>query len=398
MTGGNKETEAAYRYWLHNVQEIGEKTFKMLVEELGGAKGVYDASEKRIERILKENIRESRIVESKLKAIRQSRKEWKVEEKYGQMTEKGISMVSIWDKKYPLRLKKITSPPVILYCMGKLPGEERTALAVIGARECSEYGVYTAKAFGEKIGAAGIDIISGMARGIDGISQRAALDAGGCSYAVLGCGVDICYPASNSELYGQIREKGGIISPFPPGTPPRKNLFPYRNRIVAGLSDGVLVIEARQKSGTWITVDMALEQGKDVYAVPGRITDRLSDGCNLLIRQGAGIALTPEDVIAELAILRNRGGNRGAQSKTMPHQENKKRAEEEAVTETGILDFLDLNPKSSDEILELAGKAGMDMTLPQLLFELIQLCMEGKAGQVGGNYFVRKLEAGYPYF
>lgn len=396
MADKNRETEAAYRYWLHNVQGIGEKTFKMLVEEMGGAKEVYNASEKRIERMLKQNSRESRIAEGKIKALLQSRKDWKVEEKYGQMAEKGISMVSIWDVEYPLRLKKIAGPPAVLYYMGKLPGEERTALAVIGARECSEYGVYTAKAFGKKIGEAGIDIISGMARGIDGISQRAALDAGGRSYAVLGCGADICYPASNSELYGQIRERGGIISPFPPGTPPRKNLFPYRNRIVAGLSDGVLVIEARQKSGTWITVDMALEQGKDVYAVPGRITDRLSDGCNLLIQQGAGIALTPEDVISELAILRNREGKRKAPDERMPHQEKGKRTEAETAeeTENKILDFLDFTPKSSDEILELTGKAGINMTLPQLLFELIQLCMEGKAGQVGGNYFVRKSEKG----
>lgn len=396
MADKNRETEAAYRYWLHNVQGIGEKTFKMLVEEMGGAKEVYNASEKRIERMLKQNSRESRIAEGKIKALLQSRKDWKVEEKYGQMAEKGISMVSIWDVEYPLRLKKIAGSPAVLYYMGKLPGEERTALAVIGARECSEYGVYTAKAFGKKIGEAGIDIISGMARGIDGISQRAALDAGGRSYAVLGCGADICYPASNSELYGQIRERGGIISPFPPGTPPRKNLFPYRNRIVAGLSDGVLVIEARQKSGTWITVDMALEQGKDVYAVPGRITDRLSDGCNLLIQQGAGIALTPEDVISELAILRNREGKRKAPDERMPHQEKGKRTEAETAeeTENKILDFLDFMPKSSDEILELTGKAGINMTLPQLLFELIQLCMEGKAGQVGGNYFVRKSEKG----
>lgn len=396
MADKNRETEAAYRYWLHNVQGIGEKTFKMLVEEMGGAKEVYNASEKRIERMLKQNSRESRIAEGKIKALLQSRKDWKVEEKYGQMAEKGISMVSIWDVEYPLRLKKIAGSPAVLYYMGKLPGEERTALAVIGARECSEYGVYTAKAFGKKIGEAGIDIISGMARGIDGISQRAALDAGGRSYAVLGCGADICYPASNSELYGQIRERGGIISPFPPGTPPRKNLFPYRNRIVAGLSDGVLVIEARQKSGTWITVDMALEQGKDVYAVPGRITDRLSDGCNLLIQQGAGIALTPEDVISELAILRNREGKRKAPDERMPHQEKGKRTEAETAeeTENKILDFLDFMPKSSDEILELTGKAGINMTLPQLLFELIQLCMEGKAGQVGGNYFVKKSEKG----
>lgn len=385
MKDENKETEASYRYWLHNIQEIGDKTYQRLVEELGGAKEVFFAAEKRIERIIKESSRGKESAEKKLEALRKSRREWKVEDRYRQMTEKGISMISIWDKDYPERLKKISNPPVILYVIGKLPEEERTALAIIGARECSQYGIYTAKAFGNKAGAAGISVISGMARGIDGISQMAALEAGGRAYAVLGCGADICYPASNLELYRRIQEKGGIISPFPPGTPPRKNLFPYRNKIVAGLSDSILVIEAREKSGTWITVDMALEQGKDVYAVPGRITDRLSDGCNLLIRQGAGIALTPEDVVAELAVLRNREGKEknAGQSKMVLQQEEEK--------DTGLLGFLDWNPKASDEILDLVQKAGMEMTLPQLLFELIQLCMEGKAKQVGGNYFVRKL-------
>ena len=164
-----------------------------------------------------------------------------------------------------------------------------------------------ARAFGGELAKAGVAVISGMARGIDGLGQQAALEQGGRTYAVLGCGADVCYPASNRKLYQEIVEKGGgILSVFPPGTPPVKGQFPERNRIVAGLADLVLVVEARQKSGTLITVDMALEQGKNVYAVPGRLTDRLSDGCNLLIRQGAGIALAPGDILAELKLLGNR--------------------------------------------------------------------------------------------
>ena len=140
-------------------------------------------------------------------------------------------------------------------------------------------------------------MVSGMARGIDGIAQKAALEAGGASFAVLGCGVDICYPEENRELYDRLLQEGGILSEYPPGMPPEPKLFPPRNRIISGLSDLVLVIEARKKSGTLITVDMALEQGREVYALPGRVSDKLSDGCNRLIRQGAGVATCPEDIL-----------------------------------------------------------------------------------------------------
>lgn len=272
---------------------------------------------------------------------------------------------------------------MILYYRGTLPEDEIMSLAIIGARECSAYGSHVAAEFAKRIAAAGINIISGMARGIDGIGQRAALEAGGSTYGVLGCGVDICYPLSNRSLYLQMQEKGGILSPYVPGTKPIKTLFPYRNKIVAGLSDAVLVVEARQKSGTLITVDMALEQGKDVYAVPGRVTDRLSDGCNLMIRQGAGIALSPEDILAEMAVLKNRRGKHHGKT-------GGNLLGEEGVSEpSGILGLLDINPKPLQELFMLAEEKHMDISLSQLTFELIQLCMAGKARQIGGNYFSR---------
>ena len=189
-----------------------------------------------------------------------------------------------------------------------------------------------------------------------------------------------------------------MISPFVPGTPPKKQLFPYRNSIVAGLSDAVLVIEARQKSGTFITVDMALEQGKDVYAVPGRLTDRLSDGCNLLIRQGCGVVLSPEDLIAELVMLKNRGNGNGSDG-TKDLQKKRRRQEQdkqisgqmslELSAEDGILGLLDLEPKSADALYESARQKGMKLTMQELLTELIGLCIEGKARQVSGNWFAR---------
>ncbi len=193
-------------------------------------------------------------------------------------------------KQNPARIEENLAPP-------PFPGLESPAAAVIGARLASGYGREQARRFSYRMASRGITIISGMARGIDGIAQTAALDAGGRSYAVLGCGVDICYPEENRSLYDRLLQQGGILSEYPPGTPPEARLFPLRNRIISGLADAVLVIEARKKSGTLITVDMALEQGRDVFALPGRVSDSLSDGCNRLIRQGAAPATCPEDLL-----------------------------------------------------------------------------------------------------
>ena len=209
----------------------------------------------------------------------------------------GIGFISALEEGFPEKLREIPDPPFGIYYKGSMPVENEPAAAIIGARLASGYGREQARRFGRRIGARGISVISGMARGIDGIAQKAALDAGGRSYAVLGCGVDICYPEENRELYQRLQQQGGVLSEYPPGMQPIARLFPPRNRIISGLSDLVLVIEARKRSGTLITVDMALEQGREVYALPGRVSDALSDGCNRLIRQGAGPATCPQDIL-----------------------------------------------------------------------------------------------------
>ena len=214
-----------------------------------------------------------------------------------ELAQAGISFVSALEEGFPDKLREIPDPPFGIYYKGKMPGEKEPAAAIIGARLASGYGREQARRFGRQISARGIAVISGMARGIDGIAQKAALDAGGKSYAVLGCGVDICYPEENRELYERLQQQGGVLSEYPPGMQPIAKLFPPRNRIISGLSDLVLVIEARKRSGTLITVDMALEQGREVYALPGRVSDALSDGCNRLIRQGAGPATCPQDIL-----------------------------------------------------------------------------------------------------
>lgn len=244
-----------------------------------------------------------------------------------------MRMVRREDREYPARLLKIPGPPKILYVLGELPREDIPSVAVIGARDCSEYGKYVAAGLGKYLGEQGIQVISGMARGIDGISQEAALDAGGKSFGILGCGVDICYPAGNRTLYEKLKREGGLLSEYEPGTPVKPYQFPARNRIVSGLADAVVVVEAREKSGTLITVDMALEQGKEVYAVPGRVTDRLSDGCNRLLKTGAGLLLHPGEFVEELweNFQKQREWGDGAASHgTIPDM--KKRGKEESYS------------------------------------------------------------------
>lgn len=239
-----------------------------------------------------------------------------------------------------------------------------------------------AKEFGTVLARAGVQVISGMARGIDGIGQRSALCAGGYSLGVLGCGVDICYPQENRELYEQLLVKGGLCSEYPPGIEPRAALFPPRNRIISGLCDGVLVIEAKERSGTLITVDMALEQGREVYAVPGRATDALSAGCNRLIRQGAQLVMNPEELLEELwaGFIGIRDQNAaGRLTRIYP-----------AGLQGEILKLLDYQPQSIEKLQEAYRKAyGNSVAVPKLCYELLQLCAEGYVGQGAGKYYLK---------
>ncbi len=371
--------EKAYRYWMHNLPGVGDRTIEKLLKVFGSAKNVYLADTDALKAVLKGD---------KAQRIKEFSKRWEIEGRYEEMLGKGISFFSLEEEVYPKRLRALSFPPYALYVMGNLPEDDRPAVAVIGTRECSEYGRYMARAFAGEMAAAGVSVISGMARGIDGIGQMAAVERGGRTYAVLGSGVDVCYPASNKGLYQQIlKSGGGILSVFPPGTAPQKNLFPERNRVVAGLADILLVVEARIKSGTWITVDRALEQGKNVYAVPGRLTDRLSDGCNLLIRQGAGIALSPKDMLAEFMVLDNRKGKEGHSDKREKGSGDPSVDGKESDKAIKLLEYLDFYPVSADEILEKVRGAGNEIDMPELLSGLIKLCVEGKVRQAGNTYF-----------
>lgn len=313
-----------------------------------------------------------------------------------------IRFITPFEKEYPERLRNIPDPPAGLYARGSLSVKKEVTVAVIGARDCSDYGKYVAGHLGAFLGRNGVTVVSGMARGIDGISQWAALEAGGTSIGVLGCGVDICYPAGNRDLFNRLLEQGTIFSEYPPGTPPRAMNFPARNRIVSGLADAVVVVEARNRSGTLITVDMALEQGKEVFVVPGRITDRLSDGCNNLIKQGAGVLLSPEELLEELQELKERTEERrtlGGKAKCekvrgkAEHGKEQKRKSDAWLGEQSpevppelydLYHALNYYPQSVEQIL---AHLSSDTSQSQAAIQLIQLCVENKAVQVSPGYF-----------
>ena len=315
--------------------------------------------------------------------------------------EAGIRVVEKGERDYPARLLEIPDPPERLYVLGRLPEEKVPSVAIIGARECSEYGSYVAARLGECMGRNGIQVVSGMARGIDGIGQTAALDAGGSSFAVLGSGVDVCYPARNRGLYERLRERGGVLSEYPPGTPAISRNFPPRNRIVSGLADAVVVVEAREKSGTLITVDMALEQGKEVYAVPGRVTDALSSGCNRLVKLGAAVLLDPEELAEELRgicgrrapavrerVQRRETGRSGRKHKgfeTATEEGNRQLLAENPLL-AEIFRQLELTPKSVDHIRTALPQ---EYRGEQINVYLIRLCMEKLAVQVSPGQFCR---------
>lgn len=299
------------------------------------------------------------------------------------MTEKENSMISIYkkeQKEYPQRLRILGDMPDKLYVEGGLPKDDQPSLAIVGARNCSCYGKNMAYEYARVLAAAGIQIVSGLARGVDAAAHAGALAAQGKTYGILGCGVDICYPASSRKLYETMKIQGGILSELDPGTPPMAYHFPRRNRLISGFADGVLIIEAKEKSGSLITADLALEQGKTVFALPGRAGDLLSEGCNRLIYQGAIPAWKPEIILEEMKWEKGICLEKGKQIEN----QGLGLAREDKL----VYSCLDLNPKSVSSIQE---ETGVSMTV--LMSCLLHLTMAGLAQEAWKNHYIRSGEA-----
>ena len=282
---------------------------------------------------------------------------------------------------YPERLMPFADMPSRLFVRGALPADEQKTAAIVGARICTAYGKSQAAFFAQVLAANGVAVISGLACGIDAAAHEGALRGKGKTFAVLGCGVDICYPRENIRLYMQIQEKGTILSEYPPGTVPAAGRFPVRNRIISGISDAVIVVEARKRSGSLITADAALEQNRDVYVVPGNIGQPLSEGCNELIKQGAIVITKPEDIFQTKALK-----DKIFMNKTVRKGEEKEKIQKKflATPKDMVYSCFDLYPKSLDELLAETG-----LEIADLNQMILEMQLEGLITEISKNCYVR---------
>ena len=358
-----------YGLWFSRIEGITAGKRRLLLEAAGSAEAVYGMPRQVLCKI-------KGLSETDVERDIRSRESWDIEGRAYELMEHGISFVSIEQKQYPKNLRNIHNAPYGLYYRGNLPEEKKRSVGIVGSRRRSEYGRYLAREMGKELAENDIQVISGMALGIDTDGHTGALDGNGKTFAVLGCGVDVCYPRSNRWLYDRIiRSGGGILSEYPMGQAPIASQFPSRNRIISGLSDAVVIVEARKKSGSLITADFALEQGKDVYAVPGRITDSLSEGCNGLIAQGAGIIGNISEFVHEQTNLTEKSYVQMDFRKIFLEKD-----------ESLVYSLLDFCPISLGTLLEQA-----ELSLTDLLRILQRLEDKGYAKESVPNYFVRCL-------
>jgi len=292
---------------------------------------------------------------------------------------RGIKIVTYMDSTYPSCLKAIFDPPLVLYILGKFPFPDKNNLAIVGSRQATLYGRLMANSLAKEIAGFGVSIVSGMARGIDTAAHRGALEGGGWTIAVLGSGLDIVYPAENAWLMKEIVASGTVISEFPLGTRPLRQNFPRRNRIIAGLSMGVVVIEATRRSGALITTEYALENGREVFAVPGRIDSRYSEGTNSLIKQGAKLVTNVRDILEEFSHI----------SPLDEEPSNKKGEKNLRVTLEGdelrVFEFLDFEPRHIEAIIHDLG-----IPVQRVVTALTGLEIKELARQLQGKMFIKK--------
>lgn len=303
-------TDELYHLWTGTCPEISGKSFDMICDYFGGIEAVFNESDEKLQEVLKP---------AHFRQLNIYRRENLIKGFAEELRRKEIGFTYPGHELYPERLLHIPDRPRLLFIRGRAGVlealNEHPSLAVVGSRMATNYGISMCRRIVNEVANEGIAIISGMAAGIDGVAHGTVLDhhdkvinssmelpdSGALTVGVLGCGIDKIYPAENRRLFDRMYKHGVILSEYPPGTEPMKHHFPLRNRIISGLSDGVLVVEAKVKSGSLITADQALEQGKDVYAIPGRATDTGSLGCINLIKQGAACVTGAEDIIENMA-------------------------------------------------------------------------------------------------
>lgn len=357
------------RYWIgfNRVSGIGPVRLQSLLDAFGDIEAAWHAPAERL--------RQVGLPAKVVEALIEAQQHFDLDHEVGRLERSGFTAITMQDPAYPQPLREIDSPPLVLYLWGDLLPQDRWAAAIVGTRRATPYGKAVARELAAGLAACGLTVVSGLARGIDGIAHQAALEAGGRTLAVLGSGVDRIYPSEHRNLARAISQSGAVISDYPLGTSPEGINFPPRNRIISGLSLGVIVVEAGESSGALITADFALEQGRDVFAVPGRIYDRNSRGTNRLIQSGAIPVTSVEDVLEALNL-------EAVASATSPQLNLP-----EDAAERKVLQALGSDPVHIDEL-----QARCALTIAEVTACLSMLELRGQARQVGGMHYVRARE------
>jgi len=366
--------EAHYWYWINNIEGIGRKTVRAMVEYFGSPEAAFYAGEEEIRSFFKKDSMANRCIAS--------REEGQVIREYSKLEERGIHFLYPSSPRFPRPYLHIPDAPCALYLKGSLPPEHQKAVAVIGARSSTRYGLEMARFFGRELAVSGIAVVSGLARGVDGMAHQGALEGNGYTMGIIGGGIDQVYPKENYQLFMELEKRGGILSEHNIGVVPLPGLFPQRNRLISGLCDGILVVEAMEKSGTFITVDQGLEQGKEVFAIPGRISDIKSVGCNNLIKLGAHIVTEVTDILDILCV---KGNNHIKNSYFEALQSNISKMSL-APLEKKVYSCLRINPRYIDDIIGEVQIAPQDV-----LRALNRMASDGIIIEAARNYYAIKL-------
>lgn len=366
-------------YFLKSITSLGDVRIRRIAEKFNNLGHLFSSdlqTLKSIDGISEKTLRE---VES---AVNKSNV---FEESYLKLLEKlkksNIKVTTIFDENYPQNLKNIYDAPVILYYYGNMSESDRYSIGIVGTRTPSDYGRKVCRDLSKELANRGLPVVSGLAIGIDSIAHNSCLESGGITYAVLGSGVDNLYPPDNKHLYERIKETGAVISEFEIGSKAEKVNFPRRNRVVSGISLGTLIVESRIKGGSLITAEFALDQNRELFAVPGNITAKNSDGCNNLIKKGyAKLVSSVDDIISEFNIQISDLVK--TKSNKIPDTEQK----EMNVFEQKIYNALnDTEPTSIDKICELT-----ELNISDCLVNLLTMEFKGLVSQLPGKYFLKQ--------
>lgn len=370
---GNTPAGDEYRYWLAlaRINGVGARTAERLMQLAGSAAALFSHSA-------------ADLVNSGIKpALAQTlqQPDWHAVDSACQWLESAAdrAILPLSDSRYPFYLRQIPDPPLVLFVEGQAGTLERCQLGMVGSRNPSPDGAGLAADFAAHLSRAGITITSGMAHGIDAAAHQGALKAGGSTVAVAGCGPDRIYPKSHARLAGQIRDNGALVSEFFPGTPPLADNFPRRNRIISGLSTGVMVVEAALRSGSLITARYAAEQGREVFAIPGSIHTPQARGCHRLIRQGAKLVESVQDVLEELQPV---ASDRHSMVPADTAAESSLQVDDLSADSVKVLELMGVAPVSVDRLVERSGLTADVVSSILLLLELRGLVVS----RPGGTY------------